>query len=152
MIRIIAIGKMKEKAHREIIAEFEKRLKPIHKLELVELKPASSSLTVAAKINDESERILKVIGDQEFVILLDLKGKEYSSERFSQVLMESLAQRAQICFVIGGSHGVSQSVFDRANLRWKLSELTFPHQFVRFLLYEQIYRAFMIEQNHPYHK
>ncbi len=152
MIRIIAIGKMKEKAHREIIAEFSKRLKPIHKLELIELKAANSRLTVDGMINDESQRILEKIDSQDFVILLDLRGKEYDSEAFSKILMRSIEETARVCFVIGGSHGVNQAVFDRANLRWKLSPLTFPHQFVRFLLYEQIYRAFMIEQNHPYHK
>ena len=152
MIKIIAIGKMKEKAHRQIIEEFDKRLQSIHRVEMIELKPAKPSLSVDGIINDESQRILNKIDDHDYVVLLDLKGKEYTSEKFSEMMMNTLGTLGNMTFVIGGSHGVNKAVFDRANIRWKLSSLTFPHQFVRFLLYEQIYRSFMIEQNHPYHK
>lgn len=153
MIRIVAVGKIKEKAMQSMIQEFEKRLKPIHKIEMIELanstKPENE---VQVIIDDESARILNKIEDRDFVILLELKGKDFSSREMSQELMKRLDNGLNVVFVIGGSHGVSDGLRLRANLLWRISNLTFPHQLVRVLLFEQVYRMFMIANNHPYHK
>ncbi len=153
MIRVIAIGKIKEKAMQSLIQEYEKRLKPQHKVEMIELanstKPENE---VQVIIDDESSRILSKIEDRDFVILLDLKGEDKSSRAMSQELMKRLDNGLNVVFIIGGSHGVSDTLRERANLLWRISNLTFPHQFVRLMLFEQIYRMFMIANNHPYHK
>ena len=153
MIKIIAIGKIKEKAMVSLIQEFEKRMKPIHKLEMIELpnstKPENE---VQVILDDEGNRILSKIDARDFVILLDLQGEDLSSRQMSQQLMKRLDSGLNIVYIIGGSHGVNEAVRERSNMRWRISNLTFPHQMVRLMLYEQIYRMFMIANNHPYHK
>ena len=153
MIQIIAIGKIKEKAMQSMIEEYAKRLKPIHSITMVELPNSVKKDTdVKGIIDDESSRILEKIDDKTFVILLDLKGKDLSSPEMSEKLIDVIDRGLNIAFVIGGSHGVSDLVRQRAQFRWKISNLTFPHQLIRVMLYEQIYRMFMISKNHPYHK
>ncbi len=153
MIQIIAIGKIKEKAMQSMIEEYAKRLKPIHSITMVELPNSVKKDTdVKGIIDDESSRILEKIDDKTFVILLDLKGKDLSSPEMSEKLIDVIDRGLNIAFIIGGSHGVSDLVRQRAQFRWKISNLTFPHQLIRVMLYEQIYRMFMISKNHPYHK
>lgn len=153
MIQIIAIGKIKEKAMQSMIEEYAKRLKPIHTISMVELPNSVKKDTdVKGIIDDESQRILEKIDDKTFVILLDLKGKDLSSPEMSEKLIDVIDRGLNIAFIIGGSHGVSDLVRQRAQFRWKISNLTFPHQLIRVMLYEQIYRMFMISKNHPYHK
>lgn len=144
MIKIVAIGKIKEKPMQQIIGEYQKRLKPIHKIELIELTNTT--------IDDESKRILEKIAPKDCVILLDLKGRDLSSVDMSKYLIDNLDRSLDVVFVIGGSDGVSELVRSRANMLWRISNLTFTHQMVRMLIYEQIYRMFMISKNHPYHK
>lgn len=137
----------------EMIAEFTKRMKPIHALEIIELPNSNKpEHEVSSIIEDESAKILAKVSPKDFVILLDLKGKDLSSPAMSEYLMKQLDQSLPVIFIIGGSHGVSSQVRERANYMWKLSNLTMPHQFVRVLLVEQIYRMFMIRNKHPYHK
>lgn len=137
----------------EMIGEFTKRMKPIHQLEMIELansnKPENE---VSSIIEDESQRILDKLSPKDYVVLLDLKGKDLSSPQMSELVMAKLDQSVPIIFIIGGSHGVSQELRERSNYLWRLSNLTMPHQFVRVLLVEQIYRMFMIRNKHPYHK
>ena len=153
MIKIVAIGKVKEKAMNELIAEYQKRLKPISQVMLIELPNRKKQDTdIQGIIEDESDRILSKTSPQDYVILLDLKGKDLSSEKMSEHVMGVLDTSKPIVFIIGGSHGVSDEIRNRANYRWRISNLTFPHQLVRLMLYEQIYRIFMISKNHPYHK
>ncbi len=153
MIKIIAIGKIKEKPMQALIQEFEKRLKPIHKVETIEL---NNSLKPEHEIDsvkeDEGQRILAKIAPKDFVILLELKGDDHSSPAMAQILGDKLDAGINVVFVIGGSHGVSETIKARANKLWRISNLTFPHQLVRLMLIEQIYRMFMIQKNHPYHK
>ena len=153
MIKVIAIGRIKEKSMLEMIGEFTKRMKPIHQLEMIELansnKPENE---VSSIIEDESQRILDKLSPKDYVVLLDLKGKDLSSPQMSELIMAKLDQSVPIIFIIGGSHGVSQELRERSNYLWRLSNLTMPHQFVRVLLVEQIYRMFMIRNKHPYHK
>lgn len=153
MIQIIAIGKIKEKAMQSMIEEYAKRLKPIHTISMVELpNSVKKDSDVKGIVDDESQRILEKIDEKTFVILLDLKGKDLSSPEMSEKLIDVIDRGLNIAFIIGGSHGVSDLVRQKAQFRWKISNLTFPHQLIRVMLYEQIYRMFMISKNHPYHK
>lgn len=137
----------------DLIGEFTKRMKPIHQLEIVELANSNKpDHETASIIEDESKRIMDKITPKDYVILLDLKGKDLSSPAMSEFLMDKLDKSLPVVFIIGGSHGVSDEVRNRCNYMWKLSNLTMPHQFVRVLLVEQIYRMFMIRNKHPYHK
>lgn len=153
MIRIIAVGKIKETALQKLINEYAKRMKTIHKVEMLEISNSKiNESNVSAIINDESHRILEKIKNEDYVILLDLKGKDYDSPSLSKKVTGILDVGLNLVLVIGGSHGVNQTLKTRANNKWRISNLTFPHQVVRLLLYEQLYRSFMIARNHPYHK
>ena len=153
MIKIIAIGKIKEKSMTQLIDEYAKRMNPISKIQMIELpnsnKPDSE---VSVIIEDESQRIMSKIELDEFVILLELKGKDLSSRQMSEKMIDAIDRGKNIVFVIGGSYGVNDALRSRADFLWRISNLTFPHQLVRVMLYEQIYRMFMISRNHPYHK
>lgn len=153
MIKVIAVGKLKEKATQALVDEYMKRLQTVHKLEIIELgKSKHKDSEVQKIIEDEGERILAKLSPSDYLMLLDLKGENLSSESLSQKMDLILNQGQTLVFVIGGSHGVSQAVKSRAQAKWQLSNLTFPHQLVRILLLEQVYRSFMIMKGHPYHK
>jgi 23S rRNA (pseudouridine1915-N3)-methyltransferase len=157
-IRIIAVGRIKEKFLQEGIAEYEKRLRPYAKMQIVELmdekRPASasSSIETAAK-EKEGERILSAIPPGSFVVSLDMKGLIWSSEDLADAFREwELAGKSQIAFVIGGDIGLSPLVLSRSDIRLSLSKMTFTHPMARLLLLEQIYRAWRIKSGEPYHK
>ncbi len=153
MIKIIAIGKIKEKSMTQLIDEYAKRMNPISKVQMIELPNSNKpDNEISVIIDDESQRILSKIDANDFVILLDLKGKDFSSREMSSKMIDALDKGKNVTFVIGGSHGVSDGMRLRADFLWRISNLTFPHQLVRVMLYEQIYRMFMISRNHPYHK
>ncbi len=158
MIRVVACGKIKEKWMRMGIEEYAKRIEPYEKLECVEVDdektPDHASEADNLRIKKiEGERILKRIKPEEFVILLDLKGKEIDSVKLAETI-ETIHVKGyhKITFVIGGSLGVSDELIQRANMRWMISRNTFPHQLCRIIVLEQIYRAFRIQRNEPYHK
>lgn len=158
MIKIVAVGKIKEKAVRAQIEEYEKRLRPFTKLEIIEVNdemaPQNNSDAQNEAVKEkEGERLLSKIKDQEYVILLDLWGEMLSSEKFSAKIANLQTYTTpDITFVIAGSLGPGKNIYKRANYRWKLSDLTFTHQMTRVLVLEQIYRSFMIQNNNPYHK
>lgn len=158
MIKIVAVGKIKEKALRSMIEEYEKRLRPFTKLEIIEVAdenaPQSNSVARNEQVKEkEGERVLAKIKDNEYVILLDLWGEMLSSEQFAENIKDlQTYQNSNITFVIAGSLGPGQNVYKRCAYRWKLSELTFTHQMTRLLVLEQIYRAYMIMNHNPYHK
>lgn len=158
MIKLIAVGKIKEKAMRSLIDEYTKRLSAFTKLEHIEVAdeqaPQSNSIAQNELVKKkEGERILAKIKDNEYMILLDLHGEMLTSEALAKKIADiQTYQSSDISFVIGGSLGLSEEVIKRANARWKLSDLTFPHQLVRIMVIEQIYRAFMIQNHMPYHK
>lgn len=158
MIKIAAVGKLKEKAMRQLCEEYNKRLQAFTKTEMIEVAdenaPQSLSALQAQQVKDkEGMRILSHIKDSDTMILLDLAGEMLTSEGLSQKIDQiQTYSYGNIVFVIGGSLGVSQALIQRADFRWKLSDLTFPHQLVRILLLEQIYRAFTILHHKPYHK
>lgn len=158
MIKLLVVGKIKEKALRMQIEEYEKRLRPFTKLEMIEvgdeIAPQTNSDAENELVKDrEGDKLLAKIKDQEYVILLDLWGDMIDSVAFSKKLDQiQTYQSSNITFIIAGSLGPSQAVLKRSNYRWKLSDLTFTHQMTRVLVLEQIYRAFMIMNNNPYHK
>lgn len=158
MIRLVVVGKIKENYWDAAIKEYSKRLKPYSKLEIIEVAdsacPPSASEAQKDQVKmQEGMKILDKISSDDFVIALDLKGKNYSSEEISEKMQEVFTYKTdKITFLIGGSLGYSNEVLERANLRWQLSNCTFPHQIVRVLLLEQIYRAYKIMKNENYHK
>jgi 23S rRNA (pseudouridine1915-N3)-methyltransferase len=158
MIRILAVGKIKEKANKDLISEYVKRLIPYVKLDIIEIDEAvlaknASDADIEILKNKESDKILSLISPSHHLVLLDLTGKYLSSTDFSDYIFKQyVLGNSDITFVIGGSHGVSDSLRKRADFRLKLSEMTFPHQIARLLLIEQVYRAYKIHSNEPYHK
>lgn len=157
-IKIICVGKLKEKYLQLGISEYSKRLKPYLNLELIEVAdeacPERAGEAEKEKIkNREAERILKSIEYQEHVILLDIHGKNLDSPEVAALLEDLAVQgRSNVTLVIGGSLGVGNAVAERADYRWSFSKLTFPHQLMRLMLLEQLYRAVKISKGEPYHK
>ncbi len=154
MIQIIAVGKLKEKATKALVDEYSKRLSAYTKLEIVEVADEPNSQLEDSKVRQlEGERIIRQIKKDSYVVLLDLGGREFDSEELARKIEEiNTYHSSNITFIIGGSIGVSDEVKNRADLMWKLSDLTFPHNLVRILLLEQIYRSYKILNNEPYHK
>ena len=157
-IKIICVGKLKEKYWTAAIDEYSKRLKGYCSLDIVELKEArlpdkAGPAEELAVKEAEGEEILKKIKDNQYVITLEVKGKMLSSEKLAEK-MDSLGLEgnSNVVFVIGGSLGLSAAVSKRANFKLSFSEMTFPHQMMRVILLEQVYRAFKINRNEAYHK
>jgi len=158
MITIAACGKVKEKWMRDGIEEYAKRIRAYDKLTILEVQDEKTPDGNSDALNEmikkkEGERLLKQIRPDDYMVLLDLKGKEFTSEGFAaQIEKIHTFSSSRITFVIGGSLGVSDEVIRRADLRWKLSDCTFPHQLCRLIVLEQIYRAYRIMNHEPYHK
>lgn len=154
MIRVIGIGKVKEGPFKELIEDYRKRIQPYHPLKVEEVKdePIVSNDSPEAIKKREGDRLLKVLKDDEYVILLHLQGKEISSEKLAEKLEKDISAHPKICFVIAGSLGPSREVIERADAYWKLSDLTFLHQMTKVIVLEQIYRAFKILHHENYHK
>ena len=157
-IKVVTVGKLKEKYLKDGISEYSKRISRFAKLEMIELAdektPDRASESENQKILEiEGQRILSKVGDRDFVIALAIEGKTFSSEEFSKQLEEaSIKGFSTLTFIIGGSLGLSSAVKNRANLSVSFGRLTLPHQLMRLVLVEQIYRAFTIQQGSPYHK
>ncbi len=157
-IKVVTVGKLKEKYLKDGIAEYSKRISRFVKFEMIELSdektPDKASESENQKILEiEGQRILSKIADRDFVIVLAIEGKTFFSEEFSKQLEEtSIKGFSTLTFIIGGSLGLSSSVKNRANLSVSFGRLTLPHQLMRLVLVEQIYRAFTIQQGFPYHK
>ena len=154
-IKIIALGKIKEKFLKDGIDEFLKRLTPYASVEVVELSPVEikdDNLTERA-LDEEGEKILSLIKPQSYVITMEIKGTMLSSEELAEKIEElTNAGTQELVFVIGSSCGISKKVSERANFKLSMSKMTFLHQFARLLLVEQIYRAFKIIRKETYHK
>jgi 23S rRNA (pseudouridine1915-N3)-methyltransferase len=148
-LRVVAIGKKHEVWVLEGIERYQKRLRKPFMLEWVYL-PHSSREGLSAR-QDESERILQRLKESDFVVLLDEKGKIINSPALASLLELPLNSSRSVVIIIGGAYGVDQSVHDRADFVWSLSLLVFPHQLVRLLLAEQLYRAQEIAAGNPYH-
>lgn len=156
MIKLICVGKLKEKALISLVDDYAKRIQPYHKLTITELpdEPNFDQASLNQKaIEKESKAILAQISSDDFVILLDLKGKGLTSEALADAIQTAFNRSIKtLVFIIGGSMGVSDDVRKRADLMWKLSDNTFPHGLVRVLALEQIYRSYKILSNQSYHK
>ncbi|RAI13406.1 MAG: 23S rRNA (pseudouridine(1915)-N(3))-methyltransferase RlmH [Candidatus Melainabacteria bacterium] len=154
-IKIIALGKIKEKYLKNGIDEFLKRLTPYASVSVVELNPIEiKDENLKDKILlDEGEKILSNIKPLDFVITLEIEGQQFSSEDFAQKIKDLTNNGTQeIVFVIGSSCGIGKNVSTRANLKMSMSKMTFLHEFARLILIEQIYRAFKINKGEKYHK
>ena len=149
MIRIIAVGKIKEAYLTDAIREYTKRLSAYTNLEIVQVQDESTG-QIKKK---EAEKILKNIRDDDYVITLEIEGKQMSSEGLSEFIQNlETSGRSNIVFVIGGSIGLDENVSARSNYKLSFSKMTFPHQLMRVILLEQIYRAYKIMKGEPYHK
>ena len=157
-ITLITVGKIKEKYLRDAIAEYSKRLSRYCKLEIIEVAdektPDQASEAVEENIrNKEGERILKHIRDDMYVITLEIGGKMLSSEEFADKINSlGLQGKSSIAFVIGGSIGLGKEVLRRSDYALSFSKMTFPHQLMRVILLEQVYRSYRIITGEPYHK
>ncbi len=153
-IKIIALGKIKEKFLKDGIDEFIKRLTPYAAVEIVELSPVEiRNDQVGKALDEEGEKILSHIKEDSYVITLEIQGKELSSEDFAHKINEiTISGKSELVFIIGSSCGISPIVSKRADFKLSLSKMTFLHQFARLLLIEQIYRAFKILKGETYHK
>jgi len=156
-ITIIAVGKIKEKYLVEGIKEYTKRLSKYTKLEIIEVPDEHAPENLSKKELDiikdkEGTKIESRIKDS-YVIALDIKGVMFTSEELANKIEDiKTYNSSHITFIIGGSLGLSNSVLRKANLKMSFSEMTFPHQLMRLILLEQVYRSFRINNNEPYHK
>lgn len=153
-INIVCIGKVKDKYIRDGIKEFSKRLSRYANFNVVELNEEDDNKGIESAISKETERIINVINkkSQSYNILLDLKGKQKSSEEMAELLEKITIQKSEINFIIGGSNGVGDELRRIVDVRLNFSLFTFPHQLMRLILAEQIYRWISINNNIKYHK
>lgn len=157
-ITLITVGKIKEKYLKDAIAEYTKRLSKYCKLEMVEVADEKTPDHASAVVEDsirakEAERILKHIKDDAYVITLEIGGKQLSSEELADKIDKLGVQgTSHIIFIIGGSIGLGQDVLNKSDYALSFSKMTFPHQLMRVILLEQVYRSYRIINGEPYHK
>ena len=157
-ITIVTVGKIKEKYLRDAIGEYSKRLSKYCKLEIVEVAdektPDNASETMEKIIRDkEAERILKYVREDAYVVTLEIGGKMLDSVEFSRKLENlGIQGKSHILFIIGGSIGLGEAVLKRSDFALSFSKMTFPHQLMRVILLEQVYRGYRIINGEPYHK
>ncbi|MBP5678474.1 MAG: 23S rRNA (pseudouridine(1915)-N(3))-methyltransferase RlmH [Bacilli bacterium] len=151
MIKIITVGQIKEIYLKEAIEEYKKRLSKYTNLEIIELKD-EGLVEEEKSIKLEAEKIEKYMNEKDYIITLEIEGKEYTSLEFAEKLRTIQIEYPNITFIIGGSYGLSDSIKQKANLHLSFSKMTFPHQLFRVILLEQIYRAYKINHNESYHK
>lgn len=152
-IKIVSVGSIKEKFLKDAISEYLKRLTRFAKIEIIEVDETKIQNKSEEQVKkEEGERLLKRIGQDEFVFLLDLKGESISSEVLAQKINDLINKGiSPLTFVIGGTLGLSEEVRKRANIKLSISKMTFTHQMCRMIILEQIYRAFKIINNEEYH-
>ncbi len=157
-INVISVGKIKEKYIKEGIAEFSKRLSRYVSLKIIEINDERAPETLSDKemeiIKDkEGSRIIEKIPQNSYVIALTIDGSQLSSEDLSEKIGEIMLRgQSDITFIIGGSLGLSNDVVDKSHYKLSFSKMTFPHQLMRLILLEQVYRTFKIMKGEPYHK
>ena len=156
-VKLITVGNLKEEYLREAAAEYEKRLGAFCRFELVQLKeerlseqPSAGEIRTA--LEREAQKISEQVSSSAYLIALCVEGKQLSSEELAEKIEAISMDKSEICLVIGSSYGLSDSVKQRADMRLSISKLTFPHQLMRVILLEAIYRAFNIQRGTKYHK
>lgn len=151
MIKLICVGKVKESFYRDAIQEFQKRLSKYTKLEIIEI-PDVTLDNIDENIKREGQMIEKQIGPKDYVITLEIDGKQLTSVELSQKIDQIFQTNSTITFIIGGSYGLDPKIKNRSHFALSFSKMTFPHQLFRVILLEQIYRSFKILNHESYHK
>ena len=156
-LTVITVGNLKESYWRDALAEYEKRLSAFCKPEILQLKEARvsenpSATEISAALSDEGKRILAAIPMGSYKIALCVEGEQFSSEALAARLERATSENGKLCLIIGSSHGLSPEVKAACDLRLSVSKLTFPHQMMRVLLLEVLYRSFSIIKGTKYHK
>ena len=151
MIKIICVGKIKEKFYRDGINEYLKRLSKYTKIEIIEVEDINDS-NKNIVLEKEKELILKKINSKDYIITMEIEGNLIDSIQLSNKINDVLIHNSNISFIIGGSYGIHQDIKAMSNYKLSFSKLTFPHQLFRLVLLEQIYRSFKIINNETYHK
>lgn len=151
MIKIICVGKIKEKYLKDAISEYEKRLTKYEKVKIIEVNDINS-YDKDIILSKEKDEILRYVDERDFVITLEINGNMLNSEELALKINNIYNTNSTITFIIGGSYGIDEKVSERSNYKLSFSKLTFPHQLFRVILLEQIYRAFKINNNEAYHK
>lgn len=151
MIKLITVGTIKEKYLKDAIDEYTKRIKKYTNIELIEVK--DEGLVEESKaISLEADKIKKQLCPRDYIITMEIEGKQLTSEEFSEKLNQIQIENSNIVFIIGGSYGLSDEIKQMSKLHLSFSKMTFPHQLFRVLLLEQIYRCYKILNNESYHK
>ena len=151
MIKIICIGKLKEKYLSEAQTEYLKRLKKYTTIEVVELNDSNIDDEKIA-LEKEKDQVLKHLTGKEYLITLEIEGKQISSTELAEKIDKTLIENSNITFIIGGSYGIHHSIKEKSNYKLSFSKMTFPHQLFRILLLEQLFRSYKILNNEKYHK
>ena len=151
MIKVVCVGQIKEKYLRDALEEYTKRIKKYTNIEIIEVKDEGLVEPIKA-LKLEEEKILKQINDKEYIITLEIEGKEITSEELAKKIADIQIENSNITFIIGGSYGLSDNIKKKAKYHLSFSKMTFPHQLFRVLLLEQIYRTYKINNNENYHK
>ena len=151
MIKILCVGKIKEKFFREAINEYLKRIQKYTKIEIIEVNDVDLN-NKELNLEKERDNLIKYINDKDFLITLEIDGKEMSSLDLANKIDKTLINYSNITFIIGGSYGLHQDIKNKSNFSLSFSKITFPHQLFRIILLEQIYRCFKINNNESYHK
>lgn len=159
LIKLVTVGKIKEKFYKDALAEYQKRMTAYNKVEIIEVADEKAPETLSDKEVDqvklaEGERILSKIKDDSFVVTLEINGKALDSIKFAGLIKDEMLDGfgRDMVFVIGGSNGLGDNVLARSNYRISFGKMTYPHQLMRVILMEQIYRAYRIINKEPYHK
>lgn len=147
MIKIICVGKIKEKFFVEAIKEYQKRITKYTKIEIIEVSDEQNNT-----LEKEKENILKVLNQKDYIVTLEIEGNSLTSIELSKKIEQTLSINPNITFIIGGSEGLHNDIKKLSNYKLSFSKLTFPHQLFRLFLLEQIYRSFKIINNESYHK
>ena len=151
MIKIIAVGSVKENYLREAIQEYMKRLSKYTNIEIIEVKD-EGLLEKDKAMEQEADKIKKHLSPKDYIITMEIEGKEMTSPELANKINDILIENSNLVFIIGGSYGLSNSIKSLAKLHLSFSKMTFPHQLFRLLLLEQIYRSYKILNNESYHK
>ena len=145
MIKIIALGKIKEQYLKDMINDYKERINKYHKLEIIELKDTNN-------LSEEANLIKNHISNNDFIITLEIEEKMLDSLDFAKLIDKTFINYSNIVFIIGSSNGIDQSIKEISNYHLSFSKLTYPHGLFRAILLEQIYRAYKINNNETYHK
>ena len=150
MIKILTVGKIKEKYLEDAIKEYVKRLSKYTKVDIIEVP--DENFDINKTLEKEKQSILSKISEKDYIITLDIDGENLSSEEFAKKINNTFLNYSDILFIIGGSYGLHPDIKKMSNYKLSFSKMTFPHQLFRVMLLEQIYRAYKINNNETYHK